>query len=149
MKPITLCTIGLLLLFSVQPFVAEATMNDPMDRFKQYMNRMVTEVHKTDDPAEKRALIEESLQKIQEATERVEQLRGVDAEDAEALAALRANITDKLDQLRGENGYDQVADMNLDRFADYVQQDMEQAQRLIISISATALALIVLLLLLL
>lgn len=148
MKRSALCTVTLLLL-CMQPFVARATDTDPMDRLKQYLNRTVTEVKKTDDPAEKRALLNESLQKMKKAAGRVEQLRGMDAEDKAALAAFNASVSDKLEQLNGENGYERVADVNLDRFADYVQQDLEQAQRLVISLSATALVLILLLILLL
>lgn len=149
MRRLTACTLSLLLLFALQPLLAEAVTQDPTDRFKQHVNRMVTEVHKTEDPAEKRTLIEESLSKLKQAAERVQEMRGVDAEGREALADFEAQVSEKLDELEGENGYERVSDANLDRFADYVQQDMEQAQRMVISISATALALIVLLLLLL
>ncbi len=148
MRRTALCTVALLLL-CMQPLFAGTTDTDPMDRFKQYLNRTVTEVKQTDDPAEKRALLNKSLQKMKQAADRVAQLRGTDAEDKAALAAFSADIFDKLAQLNGENGYERVPEVNLDRFADYVQQDLEQAQRLVISISATALALIILLLLLL
>lgn len=143
-----LCTVALLL-FAVQPLLAEASTTDPIERFKQYLNRTVTEVKETDDPAEKRARLNTSLEKMKRATERVRGLPGVNAEDKAALAELEADFSDKLDQLNGENDYEPVDDAQLDRFADYVQQDLEQAQRLVISISTTVLALIILLLLLL
>lgn len=148
MKRLSVCTLALLF-FSVQPLLADATTPDPMERFKQYVNEMVTEVKETEDPAEKRALLDESLQKMEEAADRVRHMPGIDADDEEALAALSTDISEKRDQLNGHGGYERVADADLDRFADYVQQDLEQAQRLVISISSAALVLILVLLLLL
>lgn len=149
MKRVAVSAIALMLLFAVQPVQAEDLSDDPMDRFKQYLNRMVAEVKKKDDPAEKRAVLDESLQKMRKAADRVKQMPGVDVEDKANLEVLEANLADKQAQLDGKDGYEQVDDAQLDRFADYVQQDLEQAQRLVISIGATTLALLIILLLLL
>lgn len=127
---------------------AQATDIDAMARFKQYVNDTVQEVKKADDPAEKRALLGASLDRMEKAAKTVARMPGLDANDKAALAAFNANIGDKLDQLNGTNGYDRVADAELDNYADYVQQDLEQAQNIVISISVLALLLIVLILLL-
>lgn len=133
----------------VQPLLVEATPSDAMERFKQYLNDTVTEVKQADDPAEKRAILDRSLRKMTNAAERVKEMRGVDADDQAALDVLIENLSEKLYELNGEADYEPVADADLDDFADYAQQDLEQAQRLVISISATALVLILLLILLL
>lgn len=138
-----------LLFFSVHPLLADATTPDPVEQFKQYVNEMVTDVKNADDPEEKRAILDESLQKMQRAAEQVSHMPGVNGRDKEALSTFQADISDKRDQLNGEDGYESVDDADLDRFADYVQQDLEQAQQLVISISSAALVLILVLLLLL
>lgn len=147
MRRTVVCSVALLL-FSLQPLFADGIVSDPVEQFKQYLNETVTEVKNADDPVEKRARLGESLQQMREAADQAKHVPGVNAEEAKALAAFSADISDKLDQLKGNNGYERVADGDLDRFADYVQQDLEQAQRLVISISTAALALIVFLLLL-
>lgn len=148
MKRTVLCTLTLLF-FAANPLLAQETAPDPGERFKQYLNQKVTEVKNTDDPAEKRALLDETLQKMKTAADQVRQMPGIDVKGEEALAAFAADISEKRAQLNGENGYEAVPDADLDRFADYVQQDLEQAQRLVISISTAALVLIIFLLLLL
>ncbi len=148
MKRIALCTLALLF-FSAHPLFAEAPASDPVERFKQYLNDMVTDVKDAEDPAEKRAILDESLRKMKTAADRVKQMPGTEAEAKEALTAFASDISDKRDQLNGENGYEVVPDADLDRFADYVQQDLEQADRLVISISSAALVLLIFLLLLL
>lgn len=69
--------------------------------------------------------------------------------DKEAIKSMRANIQEKKNELNGEEGYQKVTDKKLNNFANYVQQDLEQADTVVISISATVLAAILVLLLLL
>lgn len=148
MKRIALCTLALLL-FSAPSLLAETPASDPVERFKEYLNDMVTEVKNAEDPTEKRAILDESLRHMKTAAERVRKMPGIESEEEEALTAFASDISEKRDQLNGENGYEGVPDADLDRFADYVQQDLEQADRLVISISSAALVLLIFLLLLL
>lgn len=139
-----------LLLFVTQPVLAGGlSADDAMDQFKAYLNNMATEVKQADDPKEKRAIMDERLRQMQRAIDMTKQYSNVSSSDKDGLKALYANIADKRAQLNGSEDYEQIADIELDEFADYVQQDLEQAQRLVISIGATTLAIILLLLLLL
>lgn len=147
MKRIVLTTAALLL-FAMQAMPADATDIDAMAKFKEYVNQTVTEVKQAEDPAEKRSILSSSLERMKKAADVVAKMPGLDADDKAAVAAFDANISDKLDQLNGTNGYERVGDTDLDEYADYVQQDLEQAQRIVISISLVALLLIILILLL-
>jgi hypothetical protein len=120
-----------------------------MERFKSYLNETVQQVKNATDATEKRDILRRSLENMQTAAQQLKDSRGVDDEGRAALGAFKDVITDKLDQLEGRNGYETVADADLDDFTDYVQQDLEQAQRLVISIGVGTLLLLILLILLL
>jgi hypothetical protein len=70
------------------------------------------------------------------------------AAEKESIDDLRSRLQEKVDELNGQNGYTAVPDGQLDTFADYVQQDFEQADR-VLTIGVTTALLIVLILLLL
>lgn len=147
MKRLLISTAAILLLY-IQPTPAQATDMDVMARFKAYVNETVAEVKNTDDPETKRALLRSSLERMDRAADVVARMPQMDDDDLAAIAVFKADISDKLDQLNGDNGYDRVADSDLDDYADYVQQDLEQAQRIVISLSLTALILILIIVLL-
>lgn len=136
------------MLIALQPMPAQATDVDVMARFKAYVNETVVEVKKADDPETKRALLATSLERMKKAADMVGRMPGLDEDGRAAVDAFDANISDKLDQLNGKNGYERVANGQLNDFADYMQQDLEQAQRLVISLSLTALILILIIVLL-
>ena len=120
---------------------------DPEDRLKQYVNDMVVQVKQADDPAEKRQIMEASLHRLGRALDIVADKDIPDA-DRVSLTVLQTNIQDKLDELNGRNGFDRVPDSQLNAFADYVQQDIEQAERKV-TLSLTTLLLILIIVILL
>ncbi len=136
------------MLIALQPMPAQGMDVDVMARFKAYVNETVVEVKKADDPETKRALLATSLERMKKAADMVGRMPGLDEDGRAAVDAFDANISDKLDQLNGKNGYERVANGQLNDFADYMQQDLEQAQRLVISLSLTALILILIIVLL-
>jgi hypothetical protein len=69
-------------------------------------------------------------------------------EELAQLHSYKSKIVEKSNQLNGRKNYDRIAGEDLDEFADYVQQDMEQADR-VLTISLTTALLIVIILLLL
>lgn len=140
------------LLLSVQTTaMASAPMgrDKALDLFKQYVNTMVQRVEKAKNPEEKRKILNATFDNMLSTFDKVNGMFFVSQKDKEALATLRANINEKKNELNGANGYEQVPDAKLDKFAHYVQQDLEQADTVTISISATLLVLIIILLLLL
>ncbi len=117
------------------------------EKFKAYYNEVVLKVEKEDDFDQKRAILNDSFENMITAYERVSSMKGISAEDQQGLAEMHQRIMSKLNELNGIKGYDLVADVELDNFANYVQNDLEQANRTI-TISLTTLLLIILILIL-
>lgn len=123
--------------------------DDALDLFKQHINKIVERVEKAEDPAQKRDILNSSFDKMISTFDKVLNRELASSDDREAIKALKANIQEKKNELNGTEGYRKVADNKLNNFANYVQQDLEQADTVVISISATLLAVILVLLLLL
>ena len=138
---------GAFLLFAAA--LAPTASANPHDRLKAYVHDMVEAVHATDDPAEQRAVMNRSLTRLSDAVERVASMDGLSDADRDGLAALHADLQDKLDELNGRNGFVPVPDGQLGAFADYVQQDIEQADRTITLSLTTALLILIILILIL
>lgn len=147
MSKTSLLSLLFCLLFASQYALAGNGPLDPETQFKKYVNDMVMQVEATDDPAQKRAIMNTSLERMTEAFRRVEQLERLSLEERQAVASLRASVEEKLDELNGRNGFTPVPDSNLNHFANYVQQDIEQAERKV-TLSLTALLLIIIIVLL-
>ena len=116
-------------------------------KFKNYFNEMNLEVKNAESPAEKRDIISSSLNRMNNVLDKAEQIAAKTAEDKAFLAQMKSEINDKLAELNGENGYEKVADADLNNFANYVQQNMEQADKYV-TISLTTLLLVVIVILL-
>lgn len=134
------------LAISQSPAVSQST--DLMETFKKHMNETVQEVKDEDNPEEKRAILNESFSKMITAIDKIESKATLSEKELAQLYAFKENIAEKSNQLNGRKDYDRIAGVDLDEFSDYVQQDMEQADR-ILTISLTTALLIVIILLLL
>lgn len=139
------------LLLSAQTVAASGVgdRDDALSMFKSYVNAMVQKVEKAKDPAEKRAIINRSFDKLTTAFEQAQNFGLVSEKDKKAIHLFKTDIQQKKNELNGKEGYRRVANNNLNNFANYVQQDLEQADTVNITISATLLVLIIILLLLL
>lgn len=115
---------------------------------KTHMNETVQAVKEADAPAEKRAILDESFSKMLSAIEKIEEEARLTDSEQEQLSTLKLNIAEKSNQLNGVDGFDEIADEDLDEFSDYSQQDMEQANRTITISLTTALLIIIIILLL-
>jgi hypothetical protein len=135
-------TCGLLLVTA--PARADVT---PHEQLKQHIRDAVEKVKAAPTAAEKRSILDDELRAMTTALSRARQMTDRSSE-RESIDVLRARVQEKLDELHGQNGYTAVPDEELDTFADYVQQDFEQADR-VVTISVTTALLIVLILLLL
>ncbi len=134
------------LAISQSPAVSQST--DLMETFKKHVNETVQEVKDEDNPEEKRAILNESFSKMITAIDKIESKATLSEKELAQLYAFKENIVEKSNQLNGRKDYDRIAGVDLDEFSDYVQQDMEQADR-ILTISLTTALLIVIILLLL
>jgi hypothetical protein len=116
------------------------------DAIHEHLAETVTEAKAADSPAEKRAILNKGLQSLSKALADVHSSPMISDEDRAGIERLAGTIYDKIDELNGLNGFEPVADADLDDFADYMMQDIEQAQR--ITLSLVALLLIILIVIL-
>lgn len=119
----------------------------PHDQLKQHVRDIVQKVKAARSASEKRAILDEKLNDMVAALDRVENMSDLSERDQNGIEALRSQLQEKLDELHGQNGYEAVPDGQLDSFADYVQQDFERADR-VVTISLTSALLILLIIIL-
>lgn len=135
-------------IFSQATFAGSGESAKVQDKFKQYFNGISVKVKEAQTPAEKRDILNKSFEKFNNALTTIINMRGIPAGDVKALNSLKSSVSDKYNELNGLQGYTKVQDNQLNNFADFVKQDMEQADQWV-TISVTTLLLIVILVLLL
>jgi len=118
------------------------------EHIQKYFNDTALKVQATDDPAEKREIINESLQRMMTALDRVQSSPLVSKEDGDGIDHYETVLQEKQDELLGNNGFERVPDSQLNAFSVYVVQSMEQADRTITISLVTALLIVILIILL-
>ncbi len=142
-----LVPVGILaIIFGLVTAPALADVN-PREKLKQHVRDIVKRVKAAPTAAKKRSILDEKLRNMVKALNRAEEMGALSPQDQSAIDALRTQLREKIDELNGLNGYEAVPDRQLDSFADYVQQDFEQADR-VVTISLTSALLIILLIIL-
>ena len=126
---------------------AHADVN-PRKKLKQHVRSMVQEVKAAPTAEQKRALLDEKLRGMIDALNHAESIADLSPSDQDGIDALRTRLQEKIDELHGQNGYEAVPASQLNSFADYVQQDFEQADRTLTISLTTALLVLILLVLL-
>ena len=116
---------------------------------QQYFKETAQKVKATDVVAEKRAILTGSLNTMSRVLAILQQTPSVSPTDAVGIERLKANLRDKQNELSGEHGFVPVPDVRLNAFADYIVQDLEQADQVItISLVTLLVGIIILILLL-
>jgi hypothetical protein len=119
------------------------------DNIQKYFNDTACKVKVTDDPAQKREILNKSFKTMSKALDRVQSSPLISKDDQAGIGSFKATLQEKQDELAGLNGYERVSDEQLNAFSDYVVQDMEQAaQTVTISLVAALLIIIILVLIL-
>ena len=136
--------IGFMVLMFVLTLPASAGVKGELQK---YFNNTATKVKATDNPSEKRAILNESFQTMSKALDMVQRSPSISKNDDAGIERVKAMLQEKQDELAGTNGCVRVPDQQLNAFSNYVVQDMEQADQ-IISISLVALLLIIILIVL-
>jgi hypothetical protein len=112
-------------------FVLAIPVNaDANDELKQYFNSVASKVKATENADEKREILNESFQSLSNALDKVLSSGLLSADDLVGIESFKATLQEKQNELEGINGYQYVQDAQLNAFADYVVQDMEQASAL-------------------
>jgi hypothetical protein len=115
---------------------------------QKYFNNTANKVKATDDPVQKREILNKSLQTMAKALDKVESLGLISQDDRGGIDNFKAALQEKQDELIGANGFDRVPDAQLNAFSDYVVQDMEQADKQITISLVTALLIVIIIILL-
>jgi hypothetical protein len=116
---------------------------------QKYFNDTAIKVKATADPVQKREILDHSLMAMSKALDRLESSGMISKDDRPGINRFKSTLQEKRDELAGSNGYQRVADAQLNAFSDYVVQDMEQAAETItISLVAALLIIIILVLIL-
>ncbi|PSQ96052.1 MAG: hypothetical protein BRD55_08385 [Bacteroidetes bacterium SW_9_63_38] len=140
-----LVVLALMLLAVATPVQADI---NPHKKLKQHVRSMVQDVKAAPTAEKKRALLDEKLRGMIDALNRAESMATLSPSDQEGIDALRTRLQETLDELHGQNGYEAVPAGQLNSFADYVQQDFEQADRTLTISLTTALLVLILIVLL-
>jgi hypothetical protein len=117
--------------------------NDTQKELKDYFNKVNQKVKHTDNPAEKRAILNNSFDDLLKAFNTAGQMP-LSQNDREGINYFKQKVLEKKNELNGLNGYDKVKDASLNQFANYSMQQFEQSAEYI-TISVLALVLIIIL----
>jgi hypothetical protein len=137
---------AIVLLFALAQ-TGQAAVNDGI---LKYFNDTAVKVKATEDPVQKREILDKSLHNMTMVLGKVQGLPLVPKDDQVGLVSLITSLQERQDELAGKNGLERVSDAQLNDFSDYIVQDMQQAPNTTITISVvTALLIIIILILLL
>lgn len=114
------------------------------DKIQNYFSGTASKVKATTDPLEKREILNKSFERMSKALDAAQSSPLVSNDDKAGIDQIKVVIKEKQDELAGLNGFERVPDAQLNNFADYVVQDMEQAKETI-TISVVVLLLIIIL----
>ena len=133
---------------TVMMFVmAFAGIAQGQDNIQKYFSDAASKVKAANDPSQKREILNTSFEKMSKALKTVQSSPLISKDDQAGIDRVKIILKDKQDELVGLNGYERVPDAQLNAFADYVVQDMEQARETV-TISLVALLLIIIIVIL-
>lgn len=122
-------------------------------RVKSSLNKMVQGVHEAETPAEKRVVLDRFLGKLARGSALLEKAPFLSAENLTAINALQEKFAGYGAELHGAPGQDTpdagVADADLDGFASFMQNDLEQAANGGVYLSTGAIIIVLLIILIL
>ncbi len=128
-------------------FLIPAVQAQTTEDIKSYFSETATKVKAEADPDQKREIMASSLERMTTALAKVEKSWLISDEDRVSLDAFGNALQEKQDELAGTNGFNPVPNSQLNSFADYVVQDMEQAERKITISVVTALLIVIIIIL--
>jgi hypothetical protein len=127
--------------------MAFAGIAQGQENLQKYFSDTAVKVKATTDPFQKREILNNSFERMFKALNSVQSPPLISKGDKIAIDQFRIILKEKQDELAGLNGYEGVPDVQLNAFADYVVQDMEQATQTV-TISLVALLLIIIIVIL-
>jgi len=95
----------------------------------------------------KREILDGSLEEMIQAIDKIKEKKSISESDKKGLAVFKDNLVDRKNELNGLNGFKKVPNNQLNQYANYIQQNVEQADAVTISVTTALLIVIILLLL--
>ncbi len=117
--------------------------NHTQKELKDYFNKINRKVQQTEDPVQKREILNNSFNDLLKAFSTAQQMP-LSSKDMAGINYFKQKVQNKKNELNGLNGYDKVKDASLNQFANYSMQQFEQSAEYI-TISVIALVLIIIL----
>ncbi len=139
-------TLGAIVLLFTLSQTGQAATNDGI---LKYFNDTALKVKATEDPVQKREILDKSLRNMSMVLDKVHGLPLGSKDDHVGLVWLITSLQERRDELAGKNGLERVSDAQLNDFSDYVVQDMQQAPNTITISVVTALLILIILILIL
>jgi len=118
------------------------------DGIKNYFNDAALRVKAASSPQEKREILSTSLSAMSRSLFAVQRSPLISESDRKAVIRFESSIHEKQNELSGAEGYTRVPDEQLNAYADYTVQDVEQAEAITISLLTLILIVILVVLLL-
>jgi hypothetical protein len=146
MKKLILSFFFLSVIGLVSPLKAQ--VSDGHEALKKHINSVVERVEEAKSPDQKREVLDESLADMVTAIDRVSEKSTVSDSDKKSLAEFKKMLNERKDELNGTDGFTRVSNSQLNQYANFVQQDIEQADSALTISLTTALLIIIILLLL-
>lgn len=131
------------------PIKASAGSDILEERYKAALNDMVRQVRNAQDPEAKRDVLQHFIKHMSQGLQKAENLESISEQDRQTIHSVLGKFYAYDSELNGQAGFDRVPDPDLDQFAGYIQQGMEQAPLGGIYISGGALIVILILLIIL
>ena len=97
------------------------------EHYKAALNRMTQEVRQAPDPEAKREILNRFIDKMEAGLQKAEGFESLEEQDKASLRAVAGKFYAYDAELNGTGGIAPVANADLDAFAGYIQQGMEQA----------------------
>ena len=97
------------------------------ERYQAALNGMVQQVRQEQDPAAKREVLQHFIDQMSRGLEKAEGVESIPEPDRKTLHTVLGKFYAYQAELDGQAGYTPVPDADLDQFAGYIQQGMEQA----------------------
>jgi len=114
---------------------------------QKYLNDAAKQAATQHEPAQKRAVLDDQYRRLQEGMTVLSTVPAIPQSDRLALKHDAARLGDLRDELSGRNGFVRVGDRDIDRFAQFAVEQMEQADTVIVISGVTLLLLLILIVL--
>jgi hypothetical protein len=138
-----------LLALPLQAETTERSETFAQARLKSALNTMVRDVRAAESPAAKRAVLDGFLSSADRAATLLQLTPFLPAAQREAAVSVQARFNGYANDLHGNGGRPTVQDADLNAFASYMQQDIEQADGgVYLSTGAVIIVLLIILILL-